>query len=63
VYLDFPQVILQYTKDYCDRNFIMKLLMTSHDRDQYQSMVENLAQLMVVSVLLCDCMNAIVLQM
>ncbi|KAF5837465.1 hypothetical protein DUNSADRAFT_4381 [Dunaliella salina] len=44
---DVLDVILEYTREYCDRNFIMKLLMTSHDRDQYQAMVDDLAQLMV----------------
>ncbi|KAF5828202.1 hypothetical protein DUNSADRAFT_18029 [Dunaliella salina] len=43
---DLLDGILAYTKDYNNKNFIVKLLMTGHAREQYQEMVDNLAKLL-----------------
>ncbi|KAF5826263.1 hypothetical protein DUNSADRAFT_3875, partial [Dunaliella salina] len=43
---DLLDGILAYTKDYNNKNFIVKLLMTGHAREQYQEMMDNLAKLL-----------------
>ncbi|KAF5831729.1 hypothetical protein DUNSADRAFT_12677 [Dunaliella salina] len=42
---DLLQEILEYTKEYRSRNFILKLLQTSNDCKHYQEMVDDLARL------------------